>query len=239
MNTLLFPPPALSPVSTASGWRIFSTQEPTAILFRGKMSICADGAPRAYHPDDASGLDRLLNAGTPGNWFGIVTDNGQPGGTPVIQGPNDPAPGYHVSQTALFDPTYRNTDPHRYVDAATTPYVALPSPTFQNFLPGSNGRLGDYCLVYNTQNERLSAGIFADLGPGDELGEGSIEMARRLGLNHDARAGGTASRKLLYVLFPGSGDGSMPSPQAMDHKGVALFHGWGGLPRLLSYSSLL
>ena len=68
------------------------------------MMIDADGALRAYHPDDASGLDRLDHAGAPGNWWGIVTDDGTPGGEPVVQGDGDPAPGFYVSQTSLVDP---------------------------------------------------------------------------------------------------------------------------------------
>ena len=38
------------------------------------MMIDADGALRAYHPDDVPGLDRLAHAGAPGNWWGIVTE---------------------------------------------------------------------------------------------------------------------------------------------------------------------
>jgi len=40
------------------------------------MVVDADGAYHAFHPDDKSGLDFLANAGHPGNWMGLVTDNG-------------------------------------------------------------------------------------------------------------------------------------------------------------------
>ena len=37
------------------------------------MTIDADGAPNAYHPDN-TGLDDLANAGTPGRWEGLAKD---------------------------------------------------------------------------------------------------------------------------------------------------------------------
>ena len=83
---------------------------------------CADGAPNAYHPDN-SGLDDLSNAGTPGRWEGLAKDAD---GEPIIQGPNDPFPGYYVSATALADRTKPVNDPTRYVDASKIPFIVLP-----------------------------------------------------------------------------------------------------------------
>jgi len=37
-------------------------------------------APKGYTP---APLDFLANAGGPGNWFGVVTDTGGSGGTPI------------------------------------------------------------------------------------------------------------------------------------------------------------
>ena len=87
------------------------------------MTICADGAPKAYHADNSKALDFLGNAGHPGNWWAIVTDNGRPDGKPVVQGAGDPAPGYYVSMTAMPNPQFPLRDPRRYVDATTIPYV--------------------------------------------------------------------------------------------------------------------
>jgi hypothetical protein len=61
-----------------------------ASLFIGGMTIDADGSPHAYHPDN-TGLDNNSNAkNAKGEWVGVVTVAGQP----VIQGADDPAPGY-------------------------------------------------------------------------------------------------------------------------------------------------
>src|SRR6516164_5607669 len=72
-------------------------------FYRSGLEIDANGAYHAYHPDGRSGLDYLGNAGQPGNWWALVTDTGQPSGRPVIQTPNDPAPGFYISTTSLED----------------------------------------------------------------------------------------------------------------------------------------
>ena len=65
-----------------------------SVTYTGEFTNDADGDPRAYHPKGSPpGLDYLANAGHPGNWWALATDNGKPNGRPIIQGPNDPAPG--------------------------------------------------------------------------------------------------------------------------------------------------
>jgi len=44
-------------------------------FYKSELTIDADGAYRAYHPKNI-GLDYLANAGSPGNWWALVTDNG-------------------------------------------------------------------------------------------------------------------------------------------------------------------
>jgi hypothetical protein len=70
-------------------------------FYKSGLAIDADGAARANHPNDQLGLDSLAHAGHRGNWWALVTDNEKTSGTPVVQGPADPAPGYYVSTTAL------------------------------------------------------------------------------------------------------------------------------------------
>lgn len=113
-----------------SGWRVFETTDRPAAVFRAKMSIDADGAPKAYNKNSAIALDFLANAGRPGNWWALVTDGN---GNPIVQGSGDPAPGYYISTTTL---TYPNTDPNKpahYVDASTIPYFVLPSRKYTSF----------------------------------------------------------------------------------------------------------
>src|SRR5262249_13386653 len=142
-----------------------------ALAFKAGLAVDADGSPKAYHPDgpNAGALDYTVNAGRPGNWFGVVTHNGQRDGEPVIQGPGDPAPGFYVSPTSLQDPGRPPHDPLRYVDASTVPYLALPPEMMRQ----GEMRLGDLAIVVNCARRIASAAIFADVGPRGRLGEGS------------------------------------------------------------------
>ena len=89
----------------------------SAFFYQSGMMIDADGAYHAYHPDGRSGLDYLGNAGQPGNWWALVTNNGEPDGRPLIQADTDPAPGFYISTTALEDSNCDRKDPRRYVNS--------------------------------------------------------------------------------------------------------------------------
>jgi hypothetical protein len=196
--------------------------KPTTIEFVAGMMIDADGALRAYHPDDASGLDRLEDAGVSGNWRGIVTADGTPGGEPVVQGDSDPAPGFHVSQTSLADPDRELADPQRYVDAVAVPYLALQ----EVFVTELGCKLGDFALVTREATDgskRSSAAIFADVAaPELPVGEGSIALAERLGVPPDPRSGGSYRAAVHYVLFCGSGNGRPRTVAEIDAEGARL-----------------
>jgi hypothetical protein len=196
-------------------------------FFKSGMAIDADGAFRAYHPNDRLGLDSLAHAGASGNWWALVTDNGKTSGRPVVQGKTDPAPGYYVSTTALFDPNNSNLrDPHRYVDAAKIPYVVL-HPKALN-----HARLGDFATVVNFQNGKISAAIVADESAPDlPVGEGSIALAEALGIDPSPRYGGKAGA-VAYLIYPGSGNGRPRSLKEIVANSKQLFQTWGGVERL-------
>ena len=166
------------------------------IAYTSGMAIDADGSPHAYHPCD-SGLDALANAGSHGNWFGIYTRKG----IPWVQSDTCPTPGYYISTTSLQDKTKNEDDPSRYTDAEKIPYIVLPPS-----LADSGMKLGDIALVINTKNDSACFAIFADTGPKNKIGEGSIALAKALGINSNPRTGG-ADDGIIYILFPGSGDG--------------------------------
>jgi len=197
-----------------------------AFLFISRMTIDADGAPNAYHPDDA-GLDTLANAGSPGHWDGIVTDND---GRPLIQQERDPFPGYYISCTSLFDNTRNFADPRGYVDAATIPYIALPS----ELATREGLRLGDFAFVVNLRNGKSSYAIYADVGA---LGEGSIALADALGVSSNARHGGQ-SGGILYLLFPGSGNHRPRTIDEIQDGGEKLLSHWVSSKGLSSCSEV-
>ena len=207
-------------------WSCGPAQVP-AFIYSSGLAIDADGAYRAYHPNDRLGLDSIKNAGHPGNWWALATDTGTPKGKPVIQGKGDPAPGYYVSMTSLFDASIQDErNPRRFVDAATIPYVVLPPKGFKH------AKLGDFAMVVNLRNGKIAGAIVADeSAPQLPMGEGSIALADALGINSNPRNGG-AEKGVVYVIYPSSGNGK---PRTLDEIGEAsrdYFQRWGGLQAL-------
>jgi hypothetical protein len=194
-------------------------------FFRAGMAIDADGSPHAYHPDDDPGLDDLANAGHPGDWWALVTDTGDSDGDPVVQGAKDPAPGFYISTTTLEDRKKDRKDPKRYVNAETIPFFVLPG----NKRFGA--KLGDFGFVVNSTNGKSCGCVFADTGPVDEVGEGSIALAKALGLNANPKNGG-ADDGLAYIIFPDSGAGWPLSADEIGKKATKLFENWGGMAKI-------
>ncbi len=188
-----------------------------AFFYEAGMTIDADGAPNAYHPDN-SGLDDLANAGTPGRWEGLAKDAN---GEPYIQGQDDPFPGYYVSETALADRSKAVNDPARYVDASRIPFIVLPGIMARQL----SARVGDFAIVFNRRNGKISYAIFGDVGPFDRIGEGSMALAENLGIRSDARNGG-ARRGIVYLVFPGSGNGSPRTLEEINAEGRRLIQEW-------------
>jgi hypothetical protein len=202
-------------------------QVDNAVLFTAGMTVDADGSPRAYNPVSSKGLDALANAGHPGNWWGIATNNGKASGEPVIQGDSEPAPGFYVSTTSLENFAFPETRQARYVDASTIPFIVLP------FGLGMGLKLGDLCLVYNNTTGDNDFAIYADTGPRDQIGEGSIALAAALKVPSSPRTGGV-SAGITYVVFPGSGKGYQEMGVWSAQAG-RIFSDWGGLPRLKGF----
>jgi hypothetical protein len=188
-------------------------------FYESGMTIDADGAPNAYHPDN-TGLDDLANAGSPENWQGLAKNAN---GEPFVQGPDDPFPGYYVSATALTDRTKPMDNPAHYVDSTKIPYIVMPGNIARQF----GASPGDFAAVTNLRNGMTSYAIFGDVGPWDRIGEGSIALAENLGIRSDARNGGTP-RGILYLVFPGSGNGRPRSVEEINAETEKLVQAWGG-----------
>jgi hypothetical protein len=202
---------------------VWQQSENDGFFYEAGMTIDADGAPNAYNPQN-TGIDDLANAGDPGYWEALAKDRE---GNPYIQGPNDPYPGYYVSTTALADRTKPFNDPGRYVDATKIPFLVLPG----NLARELAARPGDFAVVFNLQNGKSSPAIFADVGPVDHIGEGSVALAENLGIRSDARNGGTRGR-ILYLVFPGSGNGRPRLLEEIQAEAEKHLRAWGGIPRL-------
>ena len=172
-----------------------------AIFYRAKFAIDADGSPNAYGPND-TGLDINENAKNNGKWVGVVTDNN---GNPVLQKQGDPRPGWYVSQTSLYSDLYADTDPRKYVDAEKIPYIVLPTELFKL----SKAEIGDMAYAFYPNTNKGSYAILADEGPTGLLGEGSIFLAKTLGIaDVNPRDGGLTGEAIQYIVFPKSGIGN-------------------------------
>lgn len=187
------------------------------------MAIDADGAPNAYNPQN-TGIDDLENAGEPGDWTALAKDEN---GEPLIQGANDPYPGYYISTTALTDRTKPLNDPSKYVDASKIPYIVLPVGMNRQF----SVRPGDFAFVANLHNGKTSFAIFADVGPSDAIGEGSIALAENVGVRSSPRRGGVRDG-ILYVVFGGSGNRQPRTLDEINSEGARLLREIGGFERI-------
>lgn len=177
------------------------------IGFQAKFAVDADGSPRAYGPND-SGLDLTQHAYNVSGkrWMGIVTDENC---KPLIQKKGDPHPGLYISQTSLYDSTYPNCNPRRFVNAEKIPYIVLSL----KMMALTGAKVGDISYVFNPTTGKSSYAVFGDVGPEELLGEGSIYLAQTLGIpNTNPRDGGLSGAAIQYVVFPNSGMGNGRHP---------------------------
>lgn len=187
-------PPAPDLIATIDGKNIYKSAG--IVYWKSGMAVDADGCPTAYHPSN-TGLDYLANAGKPGDWYGVICDSK---GEPVVQGQNDPAPGYYISPTALTDKNKKVTDPTCYVDSQHVPYIAVPPQ-----LKAQGVKLGDLCVVEHKGSK--CTGIVADIGPRTKIGEASMAMAFALGIKNSPKNGGLEESAVTYYVFCGTTKG--------------------------------
>jgi len=173
-----------------SGLQIEVVQEDDgSVTFLAGATLDGDGAngqagqAPCYAPPSYGGptLDAILNAGHPGNWWGVVTDNGQANGTPIVQGQGDPAPGAFVSMTTLNlfgvdGAALSDSSPFKYVDSATVPYISLPEIVIQS---ARGVVVGCRCVLTHKVNGSSVVGVVADSGGNDHIGEISVACAKR------------------------------------------------------------
>ncbi len=172
-----------------------------------RMKIDVDGAPNAYGPPGKLTLDYELNAheyAKPnGEIVGYITqpDPQNPSRRiPVVQGPNDPYPGYYISRTGFCDVHNSNElDPRRYVDASKINYIVLGDRAFNNQV-----RLGDFVAVYSVTQKVRVFGIVGDAG--NTTGEeGSLALLQALGYPFkDGKAGEVENPEIVVRHFPES-----------------------------------
>jgi hypothetical protein len=218
----------------------------SSYFFQSRATINADGAPNAYNETD-TGIDWLLNAGKPTRklpngkpdkfqphhlwkWWGIAVDQDN---HPYKQKAGHSFPGFYVSTTALANPNAGSGDPARYVDSNSIPFLVLPGGQY------GGAKKGDFGWIINRTNGKATGAIFADIGPSAKLGELSIKAAELLGLKTDPKNGGTSKKEILYLVFPGSGNGSPRSVATIQNQAKSHFDTWGGDARVATLPPLI
>jgi hypothetical protein len=156
--------------------------------------------------------------------------------------------GYYVSMTTLMDerkdgeghPLHGAADYKRYVDSTAMPYIAVASRAMKPFRlqRGENSKNppGELAYVVDLRTGHTSPAIFADVGTNNTLGEGSIALAKALGLTEcqQSPTHGGLSAGILTIIFP---DSQSVPPWPRDASDVATaanerFKAWGGLERV-------
>jgi hypothetical protein len=189
-----------------------------------------------FTPDDDD-IMQLVNSAKPiGIKFKDVTSLGTlPGGQLIfnsaLQLDTD------GSDVGLGDRTHQNQTSYRYADnssinANKVPFFVLPQKSpWVTELGVELGAIG--AVVYKG---KLAFAVFADFGPQTKLGEGSIELHRRLGFErvHDNKVRDIGiDSGVITIVFPGSELPSRPSDQLtllayIDSQGPTLFQKIGG-----------
>ena len=198
----------------------------SAFCWQSGLAVDGDGAPNCYHPDGKSGLDYLDNARSSMGWVGVVTDAS---GRPYVQGPDDPCPGFYVSPTSLQQRDLPVYDPRRYVDSIEVPYI-----TCTRDMRARGMLLGDVAMV--SYKAHTCAAIVADVGP--HPGEGSVALARSLGIPSSPKNGGIG-HGVCFVVFAKSSRAWPRTNEDIAQQAELLFEKWGGIDKLNSLFALV
>lgn len=195
--------PSTALLMTIGGIRVYWNQingTGCKIWYTAGMTIDGDGHPKCYHPKGSPpGLDYLGNAGEPGNWWALATDNGKSSGNPIVQNRLDPAPGFYVSMTAYTHAGFDYEDPMRYLHSGEVPFCVIP-PTLRNSVKPKF--LGCHAQMENLQTGEVTNAVMGDIGPNGKLGEASMMAQERMGYKQNPKSG-ISKRIIRYTLFPG------------------------------------
>jgi hypothetical protein len=139
-----------------------------------------------------------------------------------------------------YEPTHQNETTLRKaggksLNANVVPFFVLPGLAFSASkktvtVAGVTVKLGDIAAVL--YKDKIEFAVFADTGPKAKIGEGSIALHRSLGFERVKSNGHIRdvgiSKDVLTIVFPGSGDGTAQTPEAIRTKGKKLFEALGG-----------
>ena len=136
-----------------------------------------------------------------------------------------PYPGYYISTTSLQDSSRPIKDTLRYVNSEKVPFIVLPG------RPSLGAKLGDLAMVFRPSTGDSSFAIYADVGPSNQIGEGSMALADNLQINSDPKHGGI-SGGVVTLLFRGVNIGWPKPNKKLLVTANNAFKAWGGFAQL-------
>jgi hypothetical protein len=143
------------------------------VCYVSELTTDADGSPRAYNPQN-KGIDDTTYAFKHGKLSdAIIVYDGK---RPYVQNKNDPYPGFYLSQTTLQNIFTPKTDYRRYVNSDEIPYISIPA-NLEKYV-----MVGDIAFVYNKHTRKGAYAIIGDSGEDTHIGEGSIKLAKEIGI---------------------------------------------------------
>ena len=105
------------------------------------------------------------------------------------------------------------------INSPTRSTYTIDSAPFSGIPLSRSHRGGDIAAV--SYRGRVAYAIYGDRGPRTKIGEGSIALARALGIPSDPVRGGTQGG-VTYIVFPGSGTGRGLDQAEIDRRGAEL-----------------
>jgi len=128
----------------------------------------------------------------------VEGDNGQLSYVAGMQIDDDGSGDPHHDPDFQARTSYRNGG--NWLNADLVPYIVLP-PRVIRAVPGIV--LGCQAQATNSLTGLSSPAVVGDVGPMDRLGEGSIALARAIGVDPSPTTGGEDRPIIRYLLFPG------------------------------------
>jgi Fungal chitosanase of glycosyl hydrolase group 75 len=97
------------------------------------------------------------------------------------------------------------------VNSEEVPFIAMPRGEFTRH----GLKPGDMAIVRNRENGKMAVAVFADVGPHNKRGEGSMALATELGLSNNPNYGGSEKRNFDYLVLPKTGYPAQNQEQLM------------------------
>jgi hypothetical protein len=222
-------------VRTIAGTTIYKDSK--AFWFtNAPMASDADGCALAYNAAD-NGIDYLANAGSPGNWWGITVNPSTR--QPYVQTSQDPVPGNYITSTSLANKLYGPDRQCRFADACKLSFIVIPNSS--SLRADVNVAIGDFGIV--VYKNTLIYTMYADAGPADKLGEGSIFLLDSVTVPAGQTIWNKAKSRVVsgvasgvsFIMFPrsGFGQGYIPTNRDINKHAAGAFANWGGCARLI------